>query len=101
MDTEEQRNIVKNTADKAGFKVMQVVSEPVAACLAYGLGQIEPSERYHCLVFRVGGLTMSVTMILVAGGCYTVLASKDFNIGGGCCGGRAGQYTSCQEICSL
>jgi len=80
--TEEQRNIVKNTADKAGFKVMQVISEPVAACLAYGLGQIEPSERYHCLVFRVGGLTMSVTMILVAGGCYTVLASKDFNIGG-------------------
>jgi len=80
--TEDQRTIIKNTADKAGFKVVQVISEPVAACLAYGLGQIEPAERYHCLVFRVGGLSMSVSVVLVAGGCYTVLANKDCHLGG-------------------
>jgi len=80
--TEEQRTVIKNTADKAGFKVVQVISEPVAACLAYGLGQIEPAERYHCLVFRVGGLSMSVSVVLVAGGCYTVLANKECLLGG-------------------
>jgi len=80
--TEDQRTIIKNTAAKAGFKVVQVISEPVAACLAYGLGQIEPSERYHCLVFRVGGISMSLSVMLVAGGCYTVLANTDVNLGG-------------------
>merc|ERR1711892_1550326 len=67
---------------KAGLKVVQVISEPVAACLAHGLGQIEPSERCHCLVFRVGGISMSVSVVLVAGGCYTVLANTDVDIGG-------------------
>jgi len=80
--TEEQRNIIKNTGVKAGFKVVQVISEPVAACLAYGLGQLEPSDRYYTLVYRVGGISMSVSVVLVAGGCYTVLASKDIKIGG-------------------
>jgi len=80
--TQEQRTIIKNTALKAGFKVVQVISEPVAACLAHGLGQLEPSERYHCLVFRAGGISMSVSLVLVAGGCYTVLENKDVNIGG-------------------
>ena len=52
--TEVQRNIIKNCAIKAGFRVTQVISEPAAACLAYGLGQDDISERYHCLVFRSG-----------------------------------------------
>jgi len=80
--TEDQRSIIKNTGVKAGFKVVQVISEPVAACLAYGLGQLEPSDRYYTLVYRVGGISMSVSVVLVAGGCYTVLASKDISIGG-------------------
>ena len=52
--TEVQRNIIKNCAIKAGFTVTQVISEPAAACLAYGLGQDDISERYHCLVSRLG-----------------------------------------------
>ena len=52
--TKDQRNIIKNCAIKAGFRVTQVISEPAAACLAYGLGQDDISERYHCLVFRSG-----------------------------------------------
>ena len=51
---EDQRNIIKNCAIKAGLRVTQVISEPAAACLAYGLGQDDISERYHCLVFRSG-----------------------------------------------
>jgi len=80
--TDDQRNLIKSVASKEGFKVVQVISEPVAACLAYGLGQIEPNDRYHCLVYRVGGISMSVTLILVAGGCYTVIANTDLSIGG-------------------
>ena len=52
--TEVQRNIIKNCAIKAGFRVTQVISEPKAACLAYGLGQDDISQRYHCLVFGSG-----------------------------------------------
>jgi len=80
--TDDQRNLIKSVASKEGFKVVQVISEPVAACLAYGLGQIEPNDRYHCLVYRVGGISMSVTLILVAGGCYTVIDNIDLSIGG-------------------
>jgi len=80
--TSEQRNIIRSAAARAGFKVSQVISEPGAACLAYGLGQEGESERYHCVVFRCGGVSTSVTLILVAGGLYTVLASTDLDIGG-------------------
>ena len=80
--TTDQRNIIKSCAAQAGFKVSQVISEPGAACLAYGLGQECEEERYRCVVFRCGGLTTSVSLVLVAGGLYTVLASTDINIGG-------------------
>jgi len=80
--TLDQRNIIKTCATRAGFKVSQVISEPGAACLAYGLGQEGEDERYHCVVFRCGGVSTSVTLLLVAGGLYTVLASTDLDIGG-------------------
>ena len=80
--TADQRNIIRTCATRAGFKVSQVVSEPGAACLAYGLGQEGEEDRYHCLVFRCGGVSTSVSVVLVAGGLYTVLASTDLNIGG-------------------
>ena len=35
----DRREAVRACAEKAGFRVVQVISEPVAACLAHGLEQ--------------------------------------------------------------
>lgn len=37
--TTAQRKTVWKAAEKAGFNVLQVISEPAAALLAYGIGQ--------------------------------------------------------------
>jgi len=80
--TSEQREMVRACASSAGFRVSQVISEPAAACLAYGLGQDDPSDRYHCLVFRAGGLSTSLSVVLVSGGTFTLLGSQDLDLGG-------------------
>lgn len=80
--TEDQRSLIKAAANKAGFKVAQVISEAAAACLAYGLGQEDPGERYHCLVFRCGGISTTLSVVLVSGGSFTILASEDISLGG-------------------
>ena len=79
---EAQRNFVRQAASKAGFKVTQVISETAAACLAYSLGQDEISERYHALVFRSGGISTSMSVVLVSGGTFSILASSDLEMGG-------------------
>lgn len=37
--TSEERQLVWRSAEKAGFHILQVISEPAASLLAYGLGQ--------------------------------------------------------------
>merc|ERR1719431_1829903 len=81
--TEDQRTVVKNVASKTGFKVVQVISEPVAACLAHGVGQLDLSERFYCLVFRVGGVSTDISLVLVAGGVYSVLDTVSLSDLGG------------------
>ena len=80
--TEEQRHLVSEAATKAGFKVTQVISETAAACLAYSLGQDEPAERFYTLVFRSGGISTSMSVVLVSGGTFTILANSDLEMGG-------------------
>jgi len=78
--TQEQRQTVKQCANAAGFRVVQVISEPVAACLAHGIEQDQ--DRRRVLVYRVGGSTMSATVLLVSGGCYSVLDNVEVRLGG-------------------
>ena len=90
--SQEERSLVGNAATKVGFRVVQLISAPAAACLAYGLGQLEPGEREIALVYRfakcniqdtvfylnicrVGGLSTDLALVLVAGGCYSILES--------------------------
>jgi len=80
--TEEERAVVRQGATAAGFNVVQVISEPAAACLAHHLGQQEVSERYHCLVYRIGGVSMTASVVLVSGGCFSVVDSVSCDIGG-------------------
>jgi len=71
----EERGMLARLATAVGFKVVQVVSEPAAACLAYGLGQIDQGDTEHVLVYRAGGLSTDLALVLVAGGVYSVLES--------------------------
>jgi len=73
--SQEERSLVGNAATKVGFRVVQLISAPAAACLAYGLGQLEPGEREIALVYRVGGVSTDLALVLVAGGCYSILES--------------------------
>ena len=71
--TAEERALVGKVAAEVGFKVVQVISDPAAACLAYGLGQLDQGDTEQVLVYRAGGLTTNLALVLVVGGCYTVL----------------------------
>ena len=48
----DERQAVAKTARQAGFNVVQVISQPAAAALAYGLGQIDNTECFKCVVYR-------------------------------------------------
>jgi len=76
----ELKDLVKTCATSAGFNVVQVVVEPVAACLAHGIEQDQ--DRRHVLVYRVGGSTLTATVLLVSGGVYSVLDSTEQRLGG-------------------
>ncbi|XP_049783429.1 heat shock 70 kDa protein 14-like [Schistocerca cancellata] len=66
------RQALARAAEDAGFDVLQVISEPIAALLAQGYGVESPDERGMCLVYRLGGATMDVTVVLCCAGMYTV-----------------------------
>ena len=38
-------------AEKAGFDVLRVISEPCAAVLAYDIGQVENKEKLYASIF--------------------------------------------------
>ena len=44
--------------------------------------QTDTAERLQCLVVRVGGASMAVSVVLVTGGCYSILASQEVELGG-------------------
>jgi molecular chaperone DnaK (HSP70) len=81
--SQEERSLVGNAATKVGFRVVQLISAPAAACLAYGLGQLEPGEREIALVYRVGGVSTDLALVLVAGGCFSILESVSMDGLGG------------------
>nr|CAD7589729.1 unnamed protein product [Timema genevievae] len=62
------------SAEEAGFDVLQVVSEPSAAVLAYGIG-LQDEEELFCLVYRLGGVSLDVTIMQVNSGMYTVCSA--------------------------
>ncbi|MBN3291049.1 HSP7E protein, partial [Polypterus senegalus] len=81
----EQKNALRHAAEAAGFNVLRLIHEPSAALLAYGIGQDTPGGKSHALVYKLGGTSLSVTLIEVNSGIYRVLATQtDDSIGGEC-----------------
>lgn len=57
-------------AELAGFDVLQVISEPAAALLAYNIE--DTIEDINVLVYRLGGSTCDASIVKVSGGFMTV-----------------------------
>ena len=77
-----QRTATKDAGEIAGLKVLRVINEPTAACLAYGLNKV--GKELKIMVFDFGGGTLDVTIMeMWAEGGFKVLAtSGDTHLGG-------------------
>jgi len=75
-----ERKATIRAGEMAGLDVLQVINEPTAAAISYGINRDENSRT---LVFDLGGGTFDVTIIEVVNGEINVLASDgDHRLGG-------------------
>ena len=65
----------------AGLNVLQIINEPTAAALAYGLDKLDQDQTVF--VFDLGGGTFDVTIMRIEGHHIAMLASNgDHRLGG-------------------
>ncbi|XP_008314207.1 heat shock 70 kDa protein 14 [Cynoglossus semilaevis] len=78
-----QKRALREAAEAAGLQVLRLIHEPVAALLAYNIEQDCPAGKSHVVVYKLGGTSLSVTVLQVTGGMFRVLNTHtDHNIGG-------------------
>ncbi|MDO8662543.1 MAG: molecular chaperone DnaK [Candidatus Omnitrophota bacterium] len=76
-----QRQATKDAGEIAGLKVLRIINEPTAACLAYGLEKSGKEQKI--MVFDLGGGTLDVTVMEMAQGVFEVKStSGDTQLGG-------------------
>ncbi len=76
-----QRQATKDAGEIAGLKVLRIINEPTAACLAYGLDKAQKAQKI--MVFDLGGGTLDVTIMEMAQGVFHVQStSGDTQLGG-------------------
>lgn len=76
-----QREATIEAGRQAGLDVLQVINEPTAAAIAYGLDHAHADQTL--LVYDLGGGTFDVTLLRLAGGEIRILASDgDHELGG-------------------
>lgn len=77
-----QRTATKDAGEIAGLKVLRIINEPTAACLAYGLDKA--GKELKILVFDFGGGTLDVTIMEMweEGGFKVRATSGDTQLGG-------------------
>lgn len=80
---EKQKSALGEAAGAAGFNVLRLIHEPSAALLAYGIGQDCPTGKSNVLVFKLGGTSLSLSVMEVNSGMYRVLStSSNDDVGG-------------------
>ncbi|MCK9604717.1 MAG: Hsp70 family protein, partial [Candidatus Omnitrophica bacterium] len=76
-----QRQATKDAGEIAGLKVLRIINEPTAACLAYGLEKAQKEQKI--MVFDLGGGTLDVTIMEMEQGVFHVQStSGDTQLGG-------------------
>ena len=82
-----QRQATKDAGEIAGLKVLRIINEPTAACLAYGIDKVGKEQKI--MVFDLGGGTLDVTILEMGwdkeqnAGTFEVLATSGENQLGG------------------
>lgn len=77
-----QRKATKDAGTMAGLKVLQVINEPTAAAIAYGLDK-QLKAKQTILVYDLGGGTLDVTLLSVTNGVFEVMATAgESHLGG-------------------
>lgn len=78
-----QKDALKSAAKDAGIEVLQFISEPTAAVLAYDARPEAKVTDKIIVVADLGGTRSDVTVIASRGGIYTILSAvHDFDVSG-------------------
>ncbi|XP_026424573.1 heat shock cognate 70 kDa protein-like [Papaver somniferum] len=79
-----QRQATKDAAKIAGLNVLQIINEPTAAGIAYGLDKKATNVgANNVLIFDLGGGTLDVSVLTINGGNFVVKATAgDTHLGG-------------------
>jgi molecular chaperone DnaK (HSP70) len=81
--TDAQKDALKAASKEAGMEVLQFISEPTAAVLAYDARPNAKLADKIVVVADLGGTRSDVTVIASRGGIYTVLAAiHDYDVSG-------------------
>jgi molecular chaperone DnaK len=77
---EKEREATIEAGKKAGFDVLQIINEPTAAAIAYG---INTNKNQKVLVYDLGGGTFDVTILEITNNEIKILNSEgDHQLGG-------------------
>lgn len=81
--SEQQKEALDKAAKEAGIEVLQFISEPVAAVLAYDARPEAKVSDKIVVVADLGGTRSDVAVIVSRGGMYSILATlHDYETGG-------------------
>lgn len=81
--TDKQIDATRKAGQLAGLKVQKILDEATSAAIAYGMGNIGYDESKTLLVYNLGGSTLDVSVLTVAGGCFVKLdIERDMWLGG-------------------
>ncbi|MFH0774955.1 MAG: Hsp70 family protein [bacterium] len=76
-----QREATKNAGIIAGFNVLQILNEPTAAAIAFGVNNLGKDQ--NIFVFDLGGGTFDVTVMKIEGNNIAMIATNgDHQLGG-------------------
>jgi len=78
---ERQRKATAEAGERAGLKVINIIDEPTAAAIAFGVGK--ERERHRVLVFDLGGGTFDISIIQMTGGQFSIMEIRGDNWLGG------------------
>ncbi|MDO4587991.1 MAG: Hsp70 family protein [Planctomycetia bacterium] len=88
-----ERDATKLAGEQAGLNVLQIVNEPTAAAVSYGIQSKETQDEDIILVYDLGGGTFDVTVMKVsASGLDVICTDGEHQLGGKNWDDRLTQY---------
>jgi len=67
---EKQKTATRMAANLAGLKVQQLLAEPTAAAISYGMGNLQSEETKIVLVYDFGGGTFDLSILIISDGKF-------------------------------